>query len=84
MQRFSGSGLSLVPDLELGPGCPSADRGSLVARWAPARAVVLPFGWHTLGVPGAGMRCNRAYPRSMHGTLRGKVYAGLKLESGWG
>ena len=64
--RFSRPGLSPVPDSDHDPGCSSACRGALSAQWPPARAVVRPFGWHTLGVPGSGMRCGPAHPGSMH------------------
>jgi hypothetical protein len=53
----------------------------------PARAVVRPFGWHTLNVPGEGVVCGPPYPELLNrrtGKHRGQVYVGPRIESGQG
>jgi hypothetical protein len=58
--------------------------GGLTGR---ARAVVRPFGWRTLSVPGEGVVCWPPYPELLSrstGKRRGQVYVGPRLESGRG
>ena len=61
--------------------------GSGLSFTPPARAVVRPFGWRTLNVPGEGMVCGPPYPELLNrrtGKRRGQVYVGPRFEPGRG